>query len=82
MDQGLAAIVVATITTIGGIIVAMIHSARKENRRDHAVVATSLMRIRMGIEKTRTAIDSVEQKLDRHLADHERETEDGPARRH
>lgn len=49
-------IVVAVIAAVGGILAALVQSMRKENRDDHAVVATSLNRI--------------ETKLDNHIDDH------------
>jgi hypothetical protein len=82
MDQGLAGIIVAVITAIGGIIVAVIHSARKENRRDHASVVAALIRIRSAVEKTKATVEKVEDKLDRHLLDHEKEMMNGTDRRH
>jgi flagellar basal body-associated protein FliL len=52
MDAGLATIVVACITTLGGIVVGFMQSfkkeakeARKENREDHEVVQMQLKMI-------------------------------------
>ena len=48
---------VAMVTGGFGIIVALIHSARRENRKDHGIVSDSL--------------DRIEQKIDRHIESHD-----------
>ena len=50
------AVIVAVIGTVGVVLAALIQSMRKENNRDHAVVADSLNRI--------------ENKIDGHITDH------------
>jgi len=55
-----SAIVVAVISVVGGIIVALIQQGRKDNKHDHAVVVNGMKRI--------------ETKIDTHLLDHARET--------
>jgi len=50
------AVIVAVISTVGVVLAALIQSMRKENNRDHAVVADSLNRI--------------ENKIDEHITDH------------
>ena len=76
MDLGTASIVVACITTLGGIVVGFMQSfkkeskaARLENREDHAVVQMQLKMIYKGLNK-------VDDKLDKHIQDH-REGEHG-----
>lgn len=76
MDAGLAAVVVACITTLGGIVVGFMQSfkkeskeARRENREDHAVVQMQLKMIYRGLNK-------VDDKLEAHIQDH-REGEHG-----
>ena len=76
MDASSAAIVVACITTLGGIVVGFMQSfkkeskeARLENREDHAVVQMQLKMIYKGLNK-------VDDKLDRHIQDH-REGDNG-----
>jgi hypothetical protein len=66
MDSGIAAIIVGAISTVGAIIVAMIHAGRKENKKDHAEVQATLFRIAKGIGR-------VDAKLDKHIDDHEKE---------
>ena len=82
MDNGVAIIVVAAITALGGIIVAVIQSARNENRRDHASVSAALIRLHNAMNKANIAVGRVEVKLDRHLLDHEKGDADGTSRRH
>jgi len=53
-----SAIVVAVITVVGGVLVALIQSSRKYNKRDHAMVVDGIVRI--------------ETKIDTHLLDHTR----------
>jgi len=50
------AIIVALIGVVGSILVVLLEKARKENREDHNVLATTVNRI--------------EQKLDDHMRDH------------
>jgi len=45
MDQGLAAVIVGLLTAVGGIIVALIQRARKENRDDHAMVSQQIAHV-------------------------------------
>lgn len=52
------AVVVAAIAAVGGVIVAVVQSFRKENRSDHQMVVDSLNRI--------------EGKVDDHIRDHAR----------
>jgi hypothetical protein len=70
MDAGTAAIIVACITTLGGIVVGFMQSfkkeskeARKENREDHAVVQMQLRMIYKGLNK-------VDDKLEQHIQSH------------
>lgn len=53
-----SAIVVAVITVVGGVLVALIQSSRNDNKRDHAQVVAGIVRI--------------ETKIDTHLLDHTR----------
>jgi len=70
VDQGLAAIVVAGITAIGGVIVGFMQVFRKEqraaveeNRQDHAVVQAQLGMIYRQVSR-------VDDKLEKHLEQH------------
>ncbi len=45
MDQGLSAVIVGLLTAVGGIIVALIQRARRENRDDHAVVSQQIAHV-------------------------------------
>ena len=70
MDAGSATIIVACITTLGGIVVGFMQSfkketkeARRENREDHAVVQMQLKMIYKGLNK-------VDDKLEKHITSH------------
>jgi hypothetical protein len=70
MDMGLAAILVAVITTVGGIVVGYMQSFKKEtistrveNRTDHAVVQAQLRMLHK-------SVDRVGDKLETHIERH------------
>jgi hypothetical protein len=70
MDMGLAAIVVALISTIGGIVVGFMQSFKKEtlstrteNRLDHAVVQAQLRMLHK-------SVDRVGDRLETHIDGH------------
>jgi hypothetical protein len=70
MDQGWAAVVVAVITTVGGLLGILIQTMRKEaremrteNAEDHAIVQGQLQRIYRTINR-------VDDKLEKHLDQH------------
>ena len=82
MSDAFATIIVALISTIGVIIVGLMQLFKKEareaaieNRQDHAIVQQQL---RM-IYKT---VNRVDDKLDKHLTDHEEGTNGKSAKRH
>lgn len=52
------AVVVALVTAVGGVIVAVIHSFRKENHADHARVMNALDRVSNTIERVEGKVDS------------------------
>lgn len=68
------AIIVAVITAIGGIIAALLHSFRKENREDHALV-TEQFRLVHGTLKR------IDDKVDSHLIWHSEGRHDSTTRR-
>jgi len=80
MDNEMAMILVAVITTVGGILVALIQSLRKENRDDHEVVAWSLERLAVIAERTEDKVDTVKDELEEHLTWHEEDFSDGVER--
>ena len=55
-----SAIIVALITTMGTVLVALFNSLRKENRADHNVVRNKL-------EELRQDVKHVDHKLDEHI---------------
>lgn len=63
MSPEQAAIIVAVITAVGGILGVVIQQFRKENREDHATVTETLRFIGQSVNR-------VEGKLDRHLENH------------
>jgi hypothetical protein len=70
MDTGLAAVAVALITTVGGIIVGFMQAfkkeakeARVENRLDHQVVQAQLKMIH-------TTVNRVDDRLEKHIDEH------------
>jgi len=81
MSDAFATIIVALISTVGVIIVGLMQLFKKEareaaieNRQDHAIVQQQL---RM-IYKT---VNRVDDKLDKHLTDHEEGTTNGKVAR-
>jgi hypothetical protein len=77
MDQGTAAIIVAAITTLGGIVVGFLQSVRKmqrsaveENRQDHAVVQKQLGMIYRQVTR-------LDDKIEKHLDHHREGKKDG-----
>lgn len=58
-----SAIIVALITTMGTVLVALFNSLRKENRRDHGIVTEKL-------EQLREDVKHVDDKLDDHIQWH------------
>jgi hypothetical protein len=78
MDNGLAMVVVALVTTVGGIVVAVIHSFRKENRKDHAEVSSGLLSLSLIALRTEQKVDTVKDELHEHLGWHTGGTTDEP----
>lgn len=58
-------VTVAVISTVGAVLVAMIQTLRKENRRDHGHVSTKLDDLAEGHRR-------IETKIDTHINDHAR----------
>ncbi|MFN9954398.1 MAG: hypothetical protein ACK55I_14985, partial [bacterium] len=67
MDGGWALILSAVVTTVGGVLVALIAQFRKENKQDHAVVAGMLSHIYKSVGRVETKVDKVEHKLNDHI---------------
>ena len=67
------AIIVACITALGGLLVAVVTSARRENRRDHGETL-SVLRL---IHKT---VSRVEDRVDGHLTWHTKGVDDGQSK--
>lgn len=73
MDGGWALVLSAVVTTVGGILVAVISQFRKENREDHAVVSGMLQHIYKSVKGVETKVDKVEHKLNDHIKEHTRD---------
>jgi hypothetical protein len=63
MDSAVAAIIVALITTVGTVMVALFNSLRKENREDHNVVTDKLQELKDDVKH-------IDDKLDDHISWH------------
>jgi biopolymer transport protein ExbB/TolQ len=63
MDAVLGGIVVALITTVGTIMVAVLNTLRKENREDHNIVRDKLQELREDVKH-------IDNKLDDHITWH------------
>ena len=72
VDGGWALILSAVVTTVGGVLVALIAQFRKENKQDHAVVAGMLSHIYKSVGRVETKVDKVEHKLNDHIKEHTR----------
>jgi len=72
MDGGWALVLSAVVTTVGGVLVALIAQFRKENKEDHAVVAGMLSHIYRSVGRVETKVDKVENKLNDHIKEHNR----------
>ena len=56
-------IIVAIISLVGGVIVALIQQSRKENKQDHNVVSSLIKQVHKDVV-------NVENKLDSHIKEH------------
>jgi hypothetical protein len=70
MDMATASIIVATITAVGGIIVAVINKFRKENHNDHAYVRGLLTMLYKSQNRIEHKVDRVDERLTRHIESH------------
>jgi len=70
MDTATASIIVATITAVGGILVAVINKFRKENQTDHQVVMGILHVVRKSQQRVEDKVDRVDERLASHLESH------------
>jgi len=63
-------IVVAIISLIGGVMVALIQQSRKENKTDHNIVAAMIKDVHKDVVKVEDKLEHVEVKLDHHIKEH------------
>jgi hypothetical protein len=70
------AIIVATIGLLGGVLVALIEKSRRENKKDHDIVAEKIdsvgKSLGRSIDRVEKGLDRTEKKLDDHISDHAR----------
>lgn len=59
----MTAVMVAVVTALGGVLVALIERGRRQNSREHGHTMTRL-------DKVLTTLGRVEEKVDAHLTDH------------
>jgi len=64
------AIIVALIGVVGSILAVMVDRGRKENTRDHAMVADKLETMTSVLQDIDEDVAHIESKLDDHLSDH------------
>jgi hypothetical protein len=64
-DPEMEAAIVAIITAIGGILVALVQKGRKENKSDHNIVATMLIDVKDEILNLHHKIDHVDEQVDK-----------------
>ena len=64
-DPEMEAAIVAIITAIGGILVALVQRGRKENKSDHNIVATMLVDVKDEILNLHHKIDHVDEQVDK-----------------
>jgi uncharacterized YccA/Bax inhibitor family protein len=72
MDGGWALILSAVVTAVGGVIVTLIAQFRKENKEDHAMVATILQNVFGSMSRVEVKVDKVSENLDGHLKEHKK----------
>lgn len=66
------AIIVALIGVVGSVLVVLVEKGRKENARDHGIVADKLEIIKNTLEDIDNDVAHIENKIDNHLDDHVR----------
>jgi hypothetical protein len=64
------AITVALIGLVGSILVVLIEKGRKENARDHGIVAEHLQKVEINLNHLDEDLAHIESKLDNHIHDH------------
>lgn len=64
------AVIVALIGIVGSILVVLVEKGRRENTRDHGLVADKLQKVQIMLENIDDDVLHIESKLDDHLTDH------------
>ena len=76
MDGGWAMVIAAVVSTVGGVMVALIQKARKENHKDHEVVQGILRMVYRAQQRTEDKVDRVNERLADHIYQHHRDSQD------
>jgi hypothetical protein len=72
MDGGWALILSAVVTAVGGVIVTVIAQFRKENQKDHALVAGMLQHMFSSVGRVEVKVDKVAEDLEGHIKEHKK----------
>jgi hypothetical protein len=70
MDANWAIIVAAVVTAVGGIIVAVIQHARRQDSAEHGLVMDMIRLIHISQKRTENKLDKVDERLSQHLQFH------------
>lgn len=70
MDANWAMILAAVVTAVGGIIVAVIQRARRQDSQEHGVVMDMIRLIHISQRRTERKLDKVDERLANHLEFH------------
>ena len=70
MDANWAIIVAAVVTAVGGIIVAVIQHARRQDSQEHGLVMDMIRLIHISQKRTENKLDKVDERLSQHLQFH------------
>lgn len=74
MDSGWALVISALITAIGSVAVVVFAQMKKQNTKDHAVVAGMLQHIYRVSSRVETKVEKVDSKLNTHIEGHSKVT--------
>lgn len=70
MDSNWAMILAAVVTAVGGIIVAVIGVARKQDSREHGLVMDMIRIVHISQRKIERSVEKIDDRLNEHLEHH------------
>ena len=70
MDSNWAMILAAVVTAVGGIIVAVIGVARKQDSREHGLVMDMIRLVHISQRKIERSVEKIDDRLNEHLEHH------------